>query len=281
MSCRLIVHADDFGISEQVNDGVCLAHQEGILTSTSIMASGVAFEHGVDLLKNNPSLDVGIHLTLIEELPLLPKQMISSIVGENGLFFNHATTFIKMYLTGRVELSQVRKELEQQIRKVLDTGISISHLDSHQHIHALPGIRSTVVELAEKFGIPGIRLPSERFQRYMFRDIGGISRLGQLLVLKTFCGIGHWSRVKSPDYFVGFYFGGKVTYRNLKTIVNSLPAEGTCELMCHPGVPEEESRYTHWGYRQSDELEALLDPGAALLLKENDVTLISYKELTE
>lgn len=281
MSCRLIVHADDYGISESVNNGICLAHQEGILTSSSIMASGAAFEHGVDLLRRNPSLDVGIHLTLIEESPLLPKGMIPSLVGEDGLFFDHATTFIKKYLAGRIRLSQIRKELEQQIRKVLDAGIAISHLDSHQHIHALPGIRSTIIELAEEFGITAVRLPSERFQRYMFRDAGSISRLGQLLVLKAFCSIGSWKRIKSPDYFVGFYFGGKVTHRNLLTILESLPADGVCELMCHPGMPEEENRYAHWGYRQSDELEALLKPEIAQLLKEKGVTLVSYKELVE
>lgn len=280
MSCKLIVHADDFGISEHVNDGICLAHQEGILTSTSIMASGKAFEHGVDLLKNNPSLDVGIHLTLIEEQPLLPKDKITSLVGEDGLFFDHAKTFIKKYLTGGILLSQVRIELEQQIRKVLNAGIAVSHLDSHQHIHALPGVRSTVIELAKEFGIPSVRLPSERFQPYMFQDISEISRLGQLLILKTFCSIGHWNWIKSPDYFVGFYFGGNVTYKNLKTIVGSLPADGTCELMCHPGQFEEESRYSHWRYSQSEELEALLKPEVALLLKENGVTLISYKELS-
>ena len=205
MSCRLIVHADDFGISEQVNNGICLAHQEGILTSTSIMASGVAFEHGVNLLKQNPSLEVGIHLTLIEELPLLPKQLIPSLVGKNGLFFDHATTFIKRYLTGRIRLSEVRKEIDQQIRKVLDAGIPLSHLDSHQHIHALPGIRAVVFELAKKYGIPAVRLPSEQFHSYMLRSKGGLARLAQLFVLKVFCQIGHWRGVSSPDYFMGFF----------------------------------------------------------------------------
>lgn len=279
MSCRLIVHADDFGISERVNSGVILAHQKGILTSASIMAPGKAFEHGVGLLKAVPSLDVGVHLTLIEERPLLSKETIPSLVGNDGLFFNHATTFMKRYLTGRIRLSEIRAELDRQIRKVLEAGVVVSHLDSHQHIHALPGIRSVVFSLANEYGIPAVRWPSESVRSYMLREPGGFSRLGQLFVLKTFCGLGGWSRVRCPDHFAGFFFGGRLSYRNLVTIIDNLPEQGTCELMCHPGMADEESRYTHWGYNQQDELDALLRPDIAALLENREVSLISYRDI--
>ncbi len=281
MSCRLIVHADDYGISESVNNGICLAHRDGILTSTSIMASGAAFEHGVEMLQQHSSLDVGVHLTLIEEQPLLSKGRIPSLVGEDGLFFSHATTFVKKYLTGRIQLSQVRSELDRQICKVLDAGIEVSHLDSHQHLHALPGIRSTVVDLAREYGIPAVRLPSESVQRYMFRGSGSLSRLMQLFVLKAFCATGSWDGLDTPDFFAGFYFGGRVTSENLRTILENLPDTGICELMCHPGLADEKNRYAHWGYRQPEELEALLETEIAQLLSDKGVTLVSFRDVAD
>jgi predicted glycoside hydrolase/deacetylase ChbG (UPF0249 family) len=165
-----------------------------------------------------------------------------------------------------------------QICKVLDTGIAISHLDSHQHIHVLPSIRSIIFDLADQFRIPAVRLPAERLQRYMFRYIGGFARLGQLLALKEFCSMGRWGRIKSPDDFVGFYFGGNVTYRNLTTIIKSLPACGTCELMCHPGMQEEQSRYAHFRLAGLDVVDKvikciIIDSCICVICLENHVSL--------
>jgi predicted glycoside hydrolase/deacetylase ChbG (UPF0249 family) len=126
-----------------------------------------------------------------------------------------------------------------------------------------------------------LRLPSERLQGYMFRDISGVSRLVQLLVFNSFCSMGSWKGIRHPDNFAGFYYGGSVIDRNLETILHHLPVDGTCELMCHPGAFEENSRYTHWGYRHANELEALLKPEIALFVANNDITLISCKDLAK
>ncbi|HEY4713486.1 MAG TPA: ChbG/HpnK family deacetylase, partial [Aquirhabdus sp.] len=119
-TCKLIVHADDFGISEQVNDGILKAHLNGILTSTSIMATGAAFDHAVSISNSVPSLDVGIHLTLVEEKPLLEMRQISSLLDNNGRFYGHATIFTKKYLFGKIRIDEVVHELDAQIQKVLD-----------------------------------------------------------------------------------------------------------------------------------------------------------------
>src|SRR5262245_59394055 len=98
---QLIVHADDFGLSEPVNRGILQAHQQGILTSTSIMAGGTSFRHAVDLARANPSLDIGVHLTLVEERPLLPASELSSLVDGSGRFYSHASVLTRRYLMGR------------------------------------------------------------------------------------------------------------------------------------------------------------------------------------
>ena len=157
---QLIVHADDFGLSEKVNEGILQAHRLGILTSASVMANGAAFEHAIEMWRSLPSLDLGIHLTLVEEQPVLDPAMVPSLVNETGQFYRHATIFAKRYFMGKIRLGEVRRELAAQINKVMSRGVTISHLDSHQHVHMLPQVLRVTLELAGEFGIG---LPAGRF----------------------------------------------------------------------------------------------------------------------
>ena len=151
---KLLVHADDFGLSEEVNEGILRAHRDGVLTSTSLMANGAAFEHAVGLTRTTPSLDVGIDLTLVEERPILDPREIPSLVDKDGRFHPHITTLAKLYLQGKIRPEEVHRELEAQIRKVRSHGVAISHADSHQHAHMLPDILRTTVELARSTTFP-------------------------------------------------------------------------------------------------------------------------------
>lgn len=276
---KLIVNADDLGLSEGVNEGILEAHRNGILTSASVMANGVAFENAIRLCRSVPSLDLGIHLTLVEEEPLLSAAAIPSLVGTGGRFHRHATAFIRKYVAGKIDLQDVRSELEAQIKKVLSQGIEISHLDSHQHLHMLPQIRHITTALANKYNIPAIRGPREYLRPYMLRRAGGISRLCQLFVLNTFCQLGRKMPARRTDHFVGFYFGGNLHKENLHKLLQSLPIGGTCELMCHPGMEDSTTRYRHWGYHWSEELSALTDPEIATFIRRQGIDLISYRQL--
>ena len=278
-SLRLIVHADDFGISERVNAGVIDAHRNGILTSASIMASAVQFEQAVQLARETPSLDIGVHLTLAEERPLLDPGLIPSLVDDTGCFHRHATVFAKRYAQGKIDLEDVRRELEAQVAKVMATGLPVSHLDSHQHLHMLPGVLRITRELAIKHGIPCIRYPRETIRPYMFRRLGQASRIAQLAVLNIFCRLGQKSFTARTDHFVGFYHGGALNRANLAEVVAHLPRKGVCELMCHPGHDDPGSERAHWGYNWPAELEALLDREIAASLRKRGVALISYRDL--
>ncbi len=278
-NCKLIVHADDFGLSEKINEGILEAHRNGILTSTSIMSVGTAFDHAIQLSRSTPTLDIGIHLTLIEEEALSNKEDITTLLDNNGRFYGHAVSFMKRYFLGKVSLDEVRRELDAQIQKVLNNSIEISHLDSHQHIHMLPGIRRIVGELAKKYSIPSIRYPKERLKSYMLNEKHSLSRLVQLLALNTFCSVANTSGSKRPDYFFGFFFGGNVSEENLRKVLKNLPANGACELMCHPGDYDADCRYDHWEYRWQDELKALTNQGVKDLLERKGVKLISYADL--
>lgn len=275
---RLIVHADDFGLTERINDGVLQAHLNGILTSTSIMPNGRAFEHAVATARLTPTLDVGIHLTLIEERPLLESGTIATLTTRDGKFHGHALGFIRRYVQGRISLTEITKELETQIQKVLAAGISPSHLDSHQHVHMLPGVLNIVVELSRQYGIPAIRFPREVG---VFRQIGSapLARLIQALALNCVCHLGRDRIGCRTDFFAGFLFGGNLNKENLLKILTALHYDGTYEIVCHPGLDDPGTQYGHWGYHWLDELNALLDADIADFLQQRRIELISYRQL--
>lgn len=277
--CRLIVHADDFGLSEKINTGVLQAHRSGILTSASLMPTGIAFDHAIQICKSTPTLDIGIHLTLVEERPQSAETAIPSLLAGNGHFHDHITTFIRHYAYRKISLDEVRQELDAQINRVLKEGISVSHLDSHQHVHMLPGIRRVVGDLANHYSIPSVRYPKERFAPYMLSKRGNLGRLVQLLTLNTFCHLSDTRGSIRPDHFFGFFFGGNLTTENIWKILEHLPLDGTCELMCHPGNHDAEGQHNHWGYHWQDELDALTNPDVRKYLNENNIQLISYAEL--
>ena len=232
----LIIHADDFGLSRKVNEGILEAHLHGILTSTSIIASGSYFEHAISICESTPSLDVGVHLTLVEEEPILGADKIRSLVNEEGKLHSQALEFTKKYMAGRICLQEVKAELQAQITRVTSSGISISHVDSHQHLHMLPNILRVTIQLAKEFGIDAIRIPNESFHISMLSKWSLFSRALELIILKCFCRKAEKLPLARTDYFVGFFYGGKLDKKNLQKLLEHLPINGTCELMCHPGL---------------------------------------------
>jgi hopanoid biosynthesis associated protein HpnK len=278
---KLIVHADDFGLSEKVNDGIVQAFRGGILTSTSIMANGAAFDHAVRLCRNVPTLDVGVHLTLVEEKPVLRAITVPSLVNREGRLHRNASIFVAKYMMGRIRLRELRDELEAQILKVRDRGIAPSHLDSHQHLHMLPEILKTIVELADKYNIAAIRFPYEQIVLRPAIGPRSVIRLLRQVVLNIFCRWGKKRISLRTDYFAGFSCGGNLHQENLQRLLQILPLEGTCELMCHPGLDDPDSLYFHWHYNWSNELRALLDPGVQDTLRRQGIQLMSYGQLVQ
>ena len=274
---RLIVNADDFGLSESVNRAEIQSHEHGIVTSTSVMAGGDAFEHAAALAARCPTLGVGVHLTLTEQRPIA--ESVPSLVGADGRFPPHATDFAKRWLRGAIALADVRKELDAQIRRVRAAGVLPTHLDGHQHVHVLPGIARVVAGLAREHGIGAVRLPIERPRGYMLEDPGGLKRLAEQLALGTLGALSPLKRLRRVDRFVGFYFGGRLNEQNLRTVLERLPAGKTVELMCHPGLDDPQSPYGHWQYGWAEETAALTSPRTRELIGAHGVQLIGYRDV--
>lgn len=278
-SRALIVNADDFGISEFVNNSIIKSFQSGILRSTSLMANGKAFDDAVKLTKLNPELDVGIHLTLVEEKPILQTNKIASLVTEEGNFHPHAIDFTKKYFSKKITMIEIRNELSAQFEKILDYGIRITHIDSHQHLHILPEILNITIELAEKYKIKFIRIPQEQLKGFMFEGLKSLSRIAQMTFLNYLCSKSRSKSFHTTDSFAGFYFGGNLTKRNLLIQLNNLPKDGSCELMCHPGFENNSAAFKYWNYRQVEEMNALIDEEIAITLANKKISLISFNNL--
>lgn len=277
--CQLIVHADDFGLSEKINEGILFAHNRGIVTSASLIANGEAFEQAVSMSHETPSLDVGIHLSLVEERPLISEELIPTLVNGEGRLHDHASEFMKRYLSKRICIREVQRELEAQVIKVVSRGIRLSHLDSHQHLHMVSRIWEVTVELAQKYGIPSIRYTRERLRVGMLKEARLLPRFLLLLLINEISRFARDSGVIRTKHFVGFLYSGILNRKNLKKVLQHLPADGTCELMCHPGIDDPDSYYGHWQYHWQDELEALTDDDLPGILEERGITLISYRDL--
>lgn len=275
---RLIVNADDFGMAEAVNQGIVEAHDRGIVTSASLMATGGAFAHAVALAKTRPKLAVGVHLTLTEQRPLTGSAA-TSLVGADGRFPPHLVQFAGLHMRGKVALTQVRAELDAQIRKVRDAGIAVSHLDGHQHVHVLPGIAAIVAELAAAYGIRAVRYPTERVRAYMLRHVGNARRLTEQVVLGAVCALSPLRALRRSDSFVGFYYGGRLDEDNLATVLGRLPARGTVELMCHPGGDDSRAAEGYWQYSWAAERAALTSPRIRALLAARGAQLVSQRDL--
>jgi len=274
---RLIVNADDFGIAEAVNRGVAEAFDRGIVTSTSIMATGDAFEHGVEIARSRPSLAVGVHLVLTEHRPLVSGHGATTLTGPDGRFLAHTVELARRRLRGALDLRAVREELDAQIRRVRAAGLRIGHLDGHQHVHALPGIARVVAELAAAHGIGAVRYPAERVRSYMLRDLGGARRLLEQLALRLACAWSPLRVLRRSDDFVGFYFGGRLDERNLAILLASLPAGRTIELMCHPGHADMTGG-EDWRYAWAAECAALTSPRTRELLAARGVRLVASRD---
>jgi hopanoid biosynthesis associated protein HpnK len=284
MKICAILNADDFGLSPGINRGIIEAYRDGILTSASLMVVGDAFEEAVALAHEHPDLSLGIHLTLLEGIPVLPPEKIPSLVTSDGRFFGSLRKFLLKWLTRRLQMEEIRQEFGAQIEKALNQGIRIDKLDSHMHLHLLPGIFQTVLAVAKRYRVRAIRLPKEQISgQSNLPEIAGLGRQAILTSLAAFrarpiaaAGLFH------PARFSGIAESGRLTEEALLRLLRSLQP-GVTEVMIHPGYPD--SIVDGWPmsrrYEREQELRALTSPAVKALARNLQIRLASYRTLLE
>lgn len=276
----LIVNADDFGLHQDINRGIIKGFQEGFITSTSLMCSAPCFEQAVALAKENLQLGIGLHLTLVGGVkPLLPLTQVATLIDEQGVFPADYLLFIKKFISGKINKAEIRAELSAQIERGLAAGLNITHIDSHQHLHVLPGLIDIVIELCQKYQIPRLRMPAEAllwqggYQAGAARYIGkwGLTVCAQLAARKA-----QQAGLRYPQHFFGMLAGGNLDEQLVKNMLQALP-EGTSELMTHPGLQAKQLRSLFtWGYHWEEELQAFLSLSNQNEIKERAISLINF-----
>ena len=273
---RLVVTADDFGLSKGVTDGILEAHRNGIVTRTSIMAVGQDFEYAAEQARLNPRLGLGLHLTLVEENPISRPAEIESLVGSDGRLLRSYSALVSGVVLGRIRLADIETELRAQVRKCTGAGLRLTHLDSHQHVHTLPSILSIVVKIAEEHGIQRIRLPLDSPTRKGARGHPRYLAKSALCWLARYDAASVRDRGLLPcDRMTGLFESGALTESRLLNILDSL-TDGTTELVSHPGRPDAACRatYAHWEYQWEEELKALTSPAVRERIRTNGVELV-------
>ena len=219
------------------------------------MANGKAFDNAVDLTGQNPELLTGVHITLVGEKPVCKPEKIKKLVCKNGNLPENHKKFLLLYVLRRIKRSDIYNEINAQIEKVLNAGLKINHIDSHQHLHMLPEIFDITLELAQKHGIRNIRISKQGI-----REIRTLKGLG-LTVCANICEKKALAAgIRLPDYFLGLDRSGVLEKKDLLDFSNGIKP-GITEIMCHPGYIDNEymKRYSPWKYNPELELKALTD----------------------
>lgn len=158
---RIIVNADDFGMSHSINQAVLKGFESGNLTGTSLMVNGHAFEEAVDIAKKL-NIPVGLHLCIVGgESPISESSEIPTLINKQGRFYENIDILMSKYFLSQISLAEIEVEFRRQLNYVLSTGLPVTHLDSHRHVHILPGIFSLTLRLAQEHRIPFVRSPQE------------------------------------------------------------------------------------------------------------------------
>lgn len=237
---KLVVNADDLGLTVGVNDGIFDAHDHGILTSASLFAGAPATFDAIRRARSRPALGVGAHLALVDGAPTLPPRRIPTLVDADGRFRRSWKPFVVACLRGRVSLAEVELELTAQIDRLRSAGVRLTHLDAHKHVHAYPPVFAVVARLAGRFGVPVVRVPYERWRR-IGGDAGSRGTQWRQALLNA--AMLSWARrdyvtaasrgLQTPR-FIGRIHTGILSASALAGLVRSLPP-GITELMVHPG----------------------------------------------
>jgi chitin disaccharide deacetylase len=287
MPPRLIINADDFGLTPGVNRAIAELHQARALTSATLMATGPAFEDAVTIANAYPNLGVGCHIVLTDGTPISPPHTIPTLLGPDGKNLRASLVdFLQALLRGVIRQDDIEREALAQIQKIQYAGIKPTHIDTHKHTHLFPAVIRPLLNLAERCSIPAIRQP---FEQPWSLALGHGSYLRRLQVkllspLKTYFDrqpqISN-ARVLTTDGTIGISATGYLNASTLHQILHSMPATGTFELCCHPGYNDSDLDLVTTRLRAHRDIErnAFLTELPKLASHSNAPHLINYGDL--
>jgi predicted glycoside hydrolase/deacetylase ChbG (UPF0249 family) len=287
----LIVNADDYAMTMGVNQGIIEGHLQGIVTSTTVMATGAALSDGLARLADAPRLATGCHLVLIGDQPLAPLAQIRSLVTANGGFPRTLTAFLQQITWQKIVLSEIIIEFRTQIEHLLNRGLKLSHLDTHKHSHAHPQVLEAILTVAQEYRIPYIRNPFERgYWRQahkVYRQTNQASVWRQYFLNKTlfyyrqrFQRQMQHTTIQCPQHFHGFLTTGNLCAAVMPLLFAQMPI-GINELMCHPARLDTSLLASNSRLKNAREQEllGLTSINTRQALQQAQITLTSFRDL--
>lgn len=276
---RLVVNADDFGMTPAISRGVVQAHRAGIVTSTSLLGNCADLPSASGLLGETPALGVGVHLALIGGRPVAPAAAIPSLLDGTGAFLPRASNFFTQWIRGQVKASEIETEFCAQIDRVRAAGIVPDHLDTHHHLGFLPVVGKAMEAAARRYGIAGLRSLYEK------PSLSWVAEPKRGLEAGLLSGLGWLTRrqmgmLRHGPQSWGFVESGQLDEVRILEIIGRLTA-GAHELICHPAdqdVPELDGGERR--YQRVQELAALTSGRVRAAIEQRGITLCRWSDLT-
>lgn len=284
---KIIINADDFGLCHEVNEAVHDSCEKGVLTSATLMANMPGFDEAVSIAKDLGRLGVGIHLNILRGSPLSDPAKIPTLVNRDGKFLGDAMSLWMKFISHRIDIGQVELELDAQMKRVIESGIKPTHIDSEKHLlHLFPALWSCACSAAVDNGIGAIRIVRERLDDSIRSIVRSPSQFLKLMILnkrgrgllKVASGMG----LKSCDGFFGVADTGRMVADRYRSFLANNDS-GSFEIMTHPAVASIERAYdgeTSWLDRaRINEYRALIDGRTKEVICESGAKLINYNQL--
>ncbi len=268
---KLIINADDYGACDAVNAAVEELALAGLLGGVSVLANGQRCDSALAFLRQHPGVNAGIHFNLIEGLPIADSTQIQILLGPDGSLLERGSLLRRWALQPKAMARAVEIEWRAQIELLLNTGLKLTHADSHQHLHALPPAFRIAVKLCQEYQIPALRLPAERNQ-VAARTLTARVLQANLAIAQRLTAP---SSLRHNDHFLGFKRAGGY---GIKQLLTDLPLlqNGVTELALHPST----TNFTPYPtLRGNDEREALLSRGFQALIADANISLLRWDEV--
>ncbi len=277
---RLIVNADDFGLTSGVNRAIVELHQAGVLTSTTLMANAAATSEAIEMAHATPSLGVGCHVVLVDGEPVLPPAQVPTLVDKStGRFPSSLGVFLRRLFTGRIRSTEIEAEAAAQIARLKSAGLRLTHIDTHKHSHMFPPVLRPVLRAARSAGIHAVRNPFEPEWAVHATPRASWMRTAEVIALRRFGPF--FQRLIAQEHFattdgtIAVVGTGTLDADTVRSLLRDLP-EGTWELVTHPGYNDADLAKVHTRLRASRETER---QALAAVHEFPAIDLISFAEL--
>jgi chitin disaccharide deacetylase len=240
---RLIVNADDFGLTPGVNQSILELHRAGALTSATLMATAECFAEAAEQSVATPSLGTGCHVILVDGFPALPPSELPTLAAKDGAFRPSLGGFVSDLMLGRIREAEIEAEAAEQIRRLQSAGVRVTHLDTHKHTHMFPRVLRPLLRAALRCGVRAIRNPFEPEWALAATPSAPFVRRLEVKALrtqrKTFLKLVREAGLVTTEGSIGVLATGTLDADALRSLLRAIPESGeTWELVCHPAYAD-------------------------------------------